>query len=118
MDAVKAYAQARLDSSRPKVRQLHAGDVISPVYRTPGEARWTKVDQVLVFPAHPTKVASVAGDTATGAEFTAVIQFVDGTHMQATTGTVVARRGATVDPEPFVARAEGRRAVRKVSRRR
>ena len=118
MDAVKAYAQARVDSSRPRVRQLRAGDVISPVYRTPGEANWSRVAQVLIFPARPTKTSAPGGASGGSTEFTAVIQFVDGTHMPASTDTVVARRGDSVDPEPFVARALGRRAVRKIMRRR
>lgn len=81
------------------------------MYRNPADARWVEVEQVLVFPTHPTKRTSVAGNTTpTGPEYTAIIQFVDGTHMQASTDTV--------GPELIVARAEGRRAVRKVSRRR
>lgn len=118
-EAVRAYAEALVKASRPQVRQLHAGDVVSPVYRNPSEAKWAKVEQVLVFPSRPTGHTVGPDGRRTPAEFTAVIQFADGSHMQTSTDALVARRGENlVDPEPFIARAEGRRAVRKVSRRR
>lgn len=100
-DTVRAYARAQMEASRPKVRQLRKGDVISQVYHELSKAKWARVEGVLVYPSRPTRWEGKGADRKP-VEFEASIELSDGTVLRTTTGTVVARRGAQVDPAPFL----------------
>lgn len=103
--AVAEFCAARMAATRPQVRDLRVGDAVSLRYEDLRSAQWFKVAGVLVYPNRPTKFAS--GDTGRRRPiaYAAVVELDDGSAIQTTTDTVVARRGADVDPTPYVERA-------------
>lgn len=108
-DTVRAYAQAQMEASRPKVRQLRKGDLVTPIYHELAKANWARVTGVLVYPSRPTKWEG-KGAERRPVEFEATISLDNGEQLRTTTGTIVARRGAQVDPAPFLAVLEQKMA--------
>ena len=105
-DVVAEFAAAQRAAARPKVRDLKPGDVISKPYTQLEQAQFRTVVRVLVAPQKPTRFEG-RGKAKRPAAFAAAIDYADGTRDVVTTDFVYARRGANVDPEPFVARATG-----------
>ncbi|WP_156250995.1 hypothetical protein [Pseudactinotalea terrae] len=100
-DMVRAFGKAQMEASRPRVRQLRKGDLISQVYHDPGKARWARVTGVWAIPSRPVKWDG-EGAQRRPVEFEARVELNDGTVLRTSTNAVVARRGAQVDPEPFL----------------
>jgi len=105
-DAVAAFARARASAARPKAWQVRAGDEVSPVYAEYGKAQWGRVQKVLVARARPVRFEG-EGAARKPVAWPALVVLEDGRQLRVTTDTVLARRGAHVDPAPFVARALG-----------
>jgi len=112
---VRAFAKAQMEASRPRVRQLRKGDLISHVYHDPGKARWARVTGVLVIPSRPVKWDG-KGEQRRAVDFEARVELDDGTVLRTTTNAVLARRGAQVDPEPFLQALEQQRLSSQRSR--
>lgn len=106
-DVVAEFAAAQRAAARPRVRDLRVGDIVSKPYIQLREVSFRKVARVLVAPQKPTRF-EVRGQAKKPVAFAAAIEFEDGTRDIVTTDFVYARRGAEVDPAPYV-----RRAVRK-----
>ena len=102
-----ALVVTRLLHDRPRVRDLKVGDTVSKVYAQLADADFSTVVRVPVAPQRPTQFEG-RGEVKRPVAFAAAVEFDDGTREVVTTDTVYARRGATVDPKPFVARATGR----------
>lgn len=103
-EVVAEFAAAQRQAARPKVREVKVGDVISKPYQRLGDASFRRVVRVLVAPQKPTRFEG-RGDKKRAVAFAAAIDYEDGTRDLVTTDFVYARRGAQVDPTPFVARA-------------
>ena len=103
-EVVSEFAAAQRAAARPKVRDIKVGDVISKPYTQLEQAQFRRVVRVLVAPQKPTRFEG-RGDKKRPAAFAAAIDYEDGTRDLVTTDFVYARRGAEVDPAPFVARA-------------
>jgi hypothetical protein len=97
--AVRQFAAARMDASRPRVRQLRVGDLVTTVEDRGADRGWRRVSGVLVYPNRPTPTRPEATGTPA---YVARVEFTDGSALMATTDTVLARRGADVDPTPYV----------------
>lgn len=115
-EVVAEFAAAQRAAARPKVRDIRAGDVISKPYTQLEDAAFRRMVRVLVAPQKPTRFEG-RGDNKRAAAFAAAIDYEDGTRDLVTTDFVYARRGATVDPAPFVARATRARGNGQVVRR-
>ncbi len=103
-DVVAEFAAAQRAATRPKVRELKAGDVISKPYTNLEDAKFRHVVRVLVAPHRPTRFENREG-TRRPVAFAAAIDYDDGGRDVVTTDFVYARRGSEVDPAPFVAKA-------------
>lgn len=103
-EVVAEFAAAQRTAARPKVRDLKVGDVVSKPYTQLEDAQFRRVVRVLVAPQKPTRFEG-RGDKKRPVAFAAAIDFEDGTRDVVTTDFVYARRGAQVDPAPYVARA-------------
>jgi len=108
-DVVAKFATAQRAAARPMVRQLKVGDTISRTYSQLADAHFKQVARILVAPQRPTRFEG-RGATRKPVAFAAVVDFTDGSRDVVTTDAVYARRGATVDPAPFVAMAARRSA--------
>jgi hypothetical protein len=106
-DVVSQFAAAQRAAARPNVRQLKAGDTVSRPYSQLHEAHFRHVARILVAPQRPTRFEG-RGDARRPVAFAAAVDYTDGTRDFVTTDAVFARRGATVDPAPFVERAISR----------
>lgn len=114
-DVVAEFAAAQRAAARPSVRELKVGDTISRQYTQLADAHFKEVARVLVAPQRPTRFEG-KGPAKRPAGFVAAVEFTDGSRDVVTTDTVYARRGAVVDPTPFVKRAtKRRRSVRRLA---
>lgn len=110
-DIVAEFAAAQRSAGRPRVRELKIGDTISRPYADLPDARFRTVARVLVATHCPTKYQRTEHGRVPVA-YAAAVDFTDGTRDVVTTDFVYARRGAQVDPTPYVDRA-----VRRTPRR-
>lgn len=116
-EVVAEFSAAQRAAARPKVRDIKAGDIVSKPYQRLEDASFRRVVRVLVAPQKPTRFEG-RGDKKRAVAFAAAIDYEDGTRDLVTTDFVYARRGAEVDPAPFVARATSRRGNGQTVRRR
>jgi hypothetical protein len=100
-DVVAKFASAQRAAARPQVRQLKVGDSISRTYTQLADAHFKQVARILVAPQRPTRFEG-RGAARRPVAFAAVVDFTDGSRDVVTTDAVYARRGAIVDPAPFV----------------
>ncbi|WP_251151198.1 hypothetical protein [Cellulosimicrobium sp. Marseille-Q4280] len=94
----------RTAAARPKAWQVKRGDVVSPLYERYGNARWGVVEKLLVARDRPTRFVG-DGEARRAVAWPALLVLEDGRRLRISTDTVLARRGAEVDPAPFVAMA-------------
>ncbi|MFC8921697.1 hypothetical protein [Cellulosimicrobium sp. NPDC057127] len=103
-DAVAEFSKERTAAARPNAWQVKRGDVVSPLYERYGNARWGVVEKLLVARDRPTRFVG-EGEARRAVAWPALLVLEDGRRLRISTDTVLARRGAEVDPAPFVAMA-------------
>ena len=110
-DVVARFAAAQRAAARPHVHDLAVGDSIARQYTQRADAKFKEVARILVAQHRPTRFKGT-GAAKHPVAFAAAVDYTDGTRDVVTTDTVYARRGAVVDPAPFVAEATpaGRKA--------
>lgn len=105
--AVKALATARLNAARPRVTEIQKGDVVSLIIK--GRYNYKSVANVIVSLRHPVKKVQAGRGKSDVTAYHSRITFTDGTHVDLTSDTILARRGSNLDMQPFHMIAAGKR---------